>query len=130
MPRLPRIIDASRLALALEGHQRALDLLVVLELDLEQPDELDGQSGGARDADEAVLVGREDLLHVAVGDEVAHGRATVAGHDHASGIRQRDVVVPCGASTAAPGGSERPDGSRVGAWVERNSVKDEDPGTR
>ena len=40
------------------------------------------------------------------------------------------IVVPCGASIAAPGGSVRPDGSSVGAWAERNSVKDEDPGTR
>ena len=75
--------------LALERHDGALDLLVVLELDLVEPDELDGDAGGAGDADDAVLVGREDLLHVAVGDDVAHGRAAVAGHDDAAVEEQR-----------------------------------------
>ena len=54
------------------GRAGALDLLVVLELDLEQPDELDGEPGGAGDADAGVLVGREHLLDVALGDDVAH----------------------------------------------------------
>ena len=42
------------------------------------------------DADAGVLVGVEDLLDVALGDEVAHGRAAVAGHDDAAGERERD----------------------------------------
>src|SRR5207253_1599557 len=37
--------------LALEAECRALELLVVLELDLEQADHLDGEAGGAGDAD-------------------------------------------------------------------------------
>ena len=48
--------------LALQGQQRALDLLVVLELDLEELDQLDGEAGRAGDADGGVVVGGEDLL--------------------------------------------------------------------
>jgi len=73
--------------LALEREQGALDLLVVLELDLEQLHDLDGQAGGARDPDGGVLVGGEDLVHVAVGDQVAHGGAAVPRHDDPAVIR-------------------------------------------
>ena len=76
--------------LALQRQQRALDLLVVLELDLEELDQLDRDAGGAGDADGGVLVGREDLLHVAVGDDVAHGGPAVAGHHHAAVEGGRD----------------------------------------
>ena len=62
----------------------------MLELDLEQPDDLDGQPGGARDADAGELVGREDLLDVALGDDVAHGRSPVTRHDDAAGEGRRD----------------------------------------
>jgi hypothetical protein len=62
----------------------------VLELDLEQPHHLDGDAGTAGDADGGVLVGREDLLDVALGDDVAHRGAPVTGDDHAAGERRRD----------------------------------------
>ena len=52
----------------------------MLELDLEQPDDLDGQSGCARDTDQRVVVGSEHLLDVALRDEVARGRSPIAGH--------------------------------------------------
>ena len=84
MPRLPRISAASRLALPSMESVRALDLLVVLELGLEQPDQLDREARGAGDADRGELVGREDLLDVALGDDVAHRGPPVAGHHHAA----------------------------------------------
>ena len=76
--------------LAVEREHRALDLLVVLQLDLEQPDQLDADAGRAGDADQRVRVGGVDLLDVAAGDQVAHGGPAVAGHDHAVGVGQRD----------------------------------------
>ena len=76
--------------LAVHRQRGALDLLVVLELDLEQPDHLDGEPGRAGDADHGELVGREDLLDVALGDDVAHRGAPVAGHDDAAGEGGRD----------------------------------------
>jgi hypothetical protein len=62
----------------------------VLELDLEQPDHLDGDARGSGDGDRGELVGLEDLLHVALGDQVAHGGPTVAGHDDTGGVDDRD----------------------------------------
>ena len=38
------------------------------------------------DADAGMLVGGEHLLDAALGDEVAHRRAPVAGHHHAVGL--------------------------------------------
>ena len=70
--------------LAVQGELGALDLLVVLELDLVQPDDLDRDAGRAGDADQAVVVGGEHLLDVALGDQVAHGGAPVAGHHDAA----------------------------------------------
>ena len=75
--------------LALQGELRALDLLEVLELQLEELDHLHRQPGGAGDADRRVLVGGEDLLDVALRDDVAHGRPAVAGQHHAAGERGR-----------------------------------------
>src|SRR5437763_1543183 len=64
--------------LAVEAQRRALELLVVLQLDLEQADHLDSEPRGARDPDDAELVGLENLLDVALGDDVAHRGAAVA----------------------------------------------------
>ena len=75
--------------LALEGEGRALDLLVVLELHLEEPDHLDRHAGRPGDGDRREAVGREDLLHGVVGDDVARRGAPVAGHHHAVGVAQR-----------------------------------------
>ena len=69
--RLLRTIWLSWLALPSRRELLALDLLVVLELELEELDHLDGRAGGAGDGDARVAVGREDLLDVAVADEVA-----------------------------------------------------------
>ena len=64
--------------LALERQRAALELLVVLELDLEQPDDLEPHPGHAGDADARVLVRAEDLLDVTLRDEVAGCRPPVA----------------------------------------------------
>ena len=89
MPRLPRISADEPVGLAVHRERGALDLLVVLELGLEQPHHLDREAGGAGDADRGELVGREDLLDVALGDDVAHRGPAVTGHDHAAGERRR-----------------------------------------
>ena len=76
--------------LAVHRERRALDLLVVLELGLEEPHHLDRETGGAGDADHGVLVGREDLLDVALGDDVAHRGAAITRHHDAAGERRGD----------------------------------------
>src|SRR5699024_1485203 len=75
--------------LPLEGEEGALDLLVVLELELEEPHEVDGQARRAGDSDGGVRVGREHLLDLAVGDRRAHRRPPVTGHDDAAGVGER-----------------------------------------
>ena len=84
--RLPRTIIDSWLALPSRLSDDALDLLVVLELQLEQPDHLHGGPGGTGDRDAAVAVGLHDLLHGPMGDEVAGRGPAVAGHHHAVGV--------------------------------------------
>ena len=79
---------AQLVGLALEAEDDALDLLVVLELGLEEPDHLDRRPGGAGDGHRRVAVGREDLLHGPVGDGVPLGGPPVAGHDDAVGEAQ------------------------------------------
>jgi hypothetical protein len=74
--------------LALQRECGALDLLVVLELHLEEADHLDGHTGRAGDGHGGIAVGREDLLHGVVGDDIAGSGPTVARHDHAVGIAQ------------------------------------------
>ena len=86
-----RTICDELVGLALEAERRALDLLVVLELELEELDHLDGRAGGAGDGDARVAVGREDLLDGAVADEVARGGPPVAGHHHAVGVADGDA---------------------------------------
>ena len=129
MPRLPRISAESRLALPSIDSVDPLDLLVVLELGLEQPHHLDREAGGAGDADAGVLVGREDLLDVALGDDVAHRGAPVAGHHHAAGERRghdrRAVRRQVGG--AAPGQARRA-GSRSGDRWPGSRRSDEVPG--
>ena len=56
--------------LALEAQRLALDLLVVLELELEEPDHLDGRAGGAGDGHARPAVGGEHLLDRAVADQL------------------------------------------------------------
>ena len=90
MPRLAADQGGEPVGLAVHRQRHALDLLVVLELGLEQPDHLDREAGRAGDADAGVLVGREDLLDVALGDDVAHRGAPVAGHHDAAGEGRRD----------------------------------------
>ena len=92
--------------LAVEGEHGALDLLVVLELDLEQPDHLDREAGGAGDADRGELVGLEDLLDVALGDDVAHRGAPVAGHHDAAADGRRDDRGGVRASPAPADGGQ------------------------
>ncbi len=62
----------------------------MLEFDLEQPDKLDGEARRAGDTDARMLVGLEDLLDVALGDDVAHRGAAVAGHHDAAGVGHRN----------------------------------------
>ena len=80
----------SWLALTFDGEAAAFDLLVVLELELEQPHHLDGRTCGAGDADHRMRVGGEHLFHVAMRDEVARGGSAVAGHEHTVAVAQRD----------------------------------------
>ena len=80
---------AELVGLALEAEGHALDLLVVLELGLEELDHLDRRPGGAGDGDRRVPVGGKDLLHGAMGDDVALGGAAVSCHHHAVGEAQR-----------------------------------------
>ncbi len=76
--------------LALQGELGPLDLLEVLKLQLEELDHLHGQPGRTGDTHRRVLVGREDLLDVALRDHVAHGRPPVTGQDDAAGEGRRD----------------------------------------
>ena len=108
MGRCSRTIWPSWLALPSRLRRDALDLLVVLELGLEEPDHLDRRAGRAGDGDRRVPVGREDLLHGPVGDDVALGGPAVAGHHHAVGVAQGHHR---GAVAAPPG----PRAGRVGA---------------
>jgi hypothetical protein len=71
--------------LAFERELGAFDLLVVLEFDLVQPHDLDGQAGRARDADQGVVVTGEHLLDVTLGDQVSGGRAAVTSHHDTTG---------------------------------------------
>ena len=77
--------------LALEAERGAFDLLVVLELELEQPHHLHRRPRGAGDRDRAVAVGLDHLLHRPMADQVARGRPAVAGHHHPVGEAQRDA---------------------------------------
>ena len=82
---------AELVGLALQAQRDALDLLVVLQLQLEQLHHLHGRAGGAGDGDAAVAVGREHLLHRAAADEVARGGPPVTGHDDAVRVGERDA---------------------------------------
>ena len=75
--------------------------------------------GGAGDADAGELVGGEDLLDVALGDDVAHRGAPVTGHHHAARERRGDDrgAVRREVGRRCPRGSERRLGSRSGACV-------------
>ena len=74
---------AELVGLALEAQGGALDLLVVLEVELEQPDHLHRRSRRACDRNTGMTIGREDLLHRVVADEVAGGCPPIARHHHA-----------------------------------------------
>ena len=76
--------------LSLQAQGEPFNLLVVLELDLEQADHLDGEAGRPGDGHGRVAVGREHLLHGPVGDGVALGRPPVAGHHDPVGEAQGD----------------------------------------
>ena len=79
----------------------------MLELDLEQASHLDREAGGAGDADARVLVGLEDLLDVALRNDVAHRGAAVAGHDHTAverGGHDRGAVRDAGELTGGGAG--------------------------
>src|SRR5690348_8689663 len=68
--------------LPVQRHRPALDLLVVHQLDREQPGELVPEAAGARVGISGEVVAAEHLLQVPLGDEVPHGGPPVAGqHD-------------------------------------------------
>jgi hypothetical protein len=110
--------------LALQRQGRALDLLVVLQLQLEEADHLDGRSGGPGDGDARVVVGGEHLLDGAVADQVAGGGPAVTGHDHAVGVpdgHHRGAVgdlqvvgVALGGGPGQTGSGEQPGEVRAG----------------
>ncbi len=72
------------------------------------------------DGDRASSGRREDLLHGPVGDEVAHGGAAVAGHDHAVGVAQGDDRGGVGGG-GERGGSGRGGRSVLGAGLAQES---------
>ena len=74
---------------ALQAQRHALDLLVVLELELEDLDHLHRRTGRTGDGDGAEAIGLDHLLHRAVADPVAGGGSTVTRHHHAAGDAHR-----------------------------------------
>ena len=109
--------------LALEREPVAGDLLVVLELELEQLDDLDGLPGGAGDRDHREVVGREDLLHRLVGDREALGRPPVPAEDHPGRelerhdgrpVRRRDVGADAGGDGRVSGRLRRTRSKKLG----------------
>ena len=108
--------------LALEGQPVARELLVVLELELEQPHDLDGLAGRARDRDRGEVVGGEDLLHLRVGDRVPRGGAAVARHHDAVGEPQAEDGGPLRRPRRALL-SWSEDGSASGCWRRSSSTK-------
>ena len=110
--RLLRTIMRQLVGLALEAERRALDLLVVLELELEQLDHLHGRAGGAGDGD-AASSGRPGTTFSIVRWLIRLPRRgpPVAGHDHAVGVAHGDarwcawvMVSGVGAATSAVAG--------------------------
>ena len=77
---------AELVGLALEREVLALDLLVVLQLELEEGHHLDRGAGGTGDGHARPAVGGEHLLDGAVADEVAGGGPPVTRHDHPVGV--------------------------------------------
>src|SRR5262245_36969906 len=76
--------------LALQREPVTRDLLVVLELELEQLDDLDGLPGCAGDRDHGEIVRREDLLHPLVSDGESLGGPAVTAEHHTRAELQRD----------------------------------------
>src|SRR5450755_714302 len=72
------------ICLALKGKRGALQLLVVLELNLKEAHEFDRETSRAGNADARMFVGLKHLFDVALGDDVAHRRSPVARHDDAA----------------------------------------------
>ncbi len=142
--------------LALQGQDPALKLLVVLQLNLEQPDEIYPDAGHPRDPDAGELVAAEDLLDVPLRDHVPGRGAPIAGHHDATiegsgndrgavAVARRSpvittppskeaatIVVPCGSSLARPLGTLSPPdpGSSPGAAEPRSSLNEEVPALR
>jgi hypothetical protein len=82
----------------------SLDLLVVLQLGLEQPNDFRGLAGGAGDGHRAGLVRRKDLVDALVGDGEALGGATVPRHHDSVGERERQDRRPVNRPRAGHGG--------------------------
>src|SRR5215469_4189806 len=78
------------IGLAFQRERPALDLLVMLELDLKQPDKVNAYPGHAGDPDTGVLVAAEDLLDIPLRNHAAGGRPPVADHHHAAVERGSD----------------------------------------
>ena len=116
---------ASRLALPTNESGALLDLLVVFQFDLEQPDHLYRDAGRTGDSDDRELVGRIDLLDVTLRDDVAHGGSPIAGHHDATRKVAATIVVPCGTRSPAPAEAFRWLGSTLGATRAAKSVNDE-----
>ena len=105
---------AQLVGLALQAQHDALDLLVVLELGLEQPDHLHRRTSGPGDGHGRVAVGGKDLLHGPVGNGVSLGGPTIARHDHAVGKTECSHRRAVADVTQAGGGQGRAEG-RPGA---------------
>ncbi len=117
--------------LALQREGGALHLLEVLQLQLEQLHHLHRQPRGARNTHGGVLVGGKDLLDVPLRDDVAHRRPPVPGQHHtAREGRCHDRGAVRRLHGTPTGGSGRLPGNCSGAWSDRKSMNDDDPGVR
>ncbi len=112
--------------LAFETQPRPFDLLIVLELGLEELDELDRHAGGACNRNRGVAVGRIDLLHPLVGDDVAGCGAPVTCHDHAVGEGERQHGGRFGDLERGPRLLDRPFGAHPACLEQREKARSRD----
>ncbi|KDQ05190.1 hypothetical protein EN35_09260 [Rhodococcus qingshengii] len=78
------------IGLAVEREWDAFDLLVMFELDREEPDQFDCDPGRTGNTRSRVVVRDVHLLHVTAGDEIAHRRSAITREQNTTRIADRD----------------------------------------
>ena len=93
----------------------------MLQLHLEQSHKFDRDTRDTGNPDDRVLVGTEDLLDVALGDQVAHGGPAIAGHHNPTveGRGNDRGAVRGQVRTQAAGPRQRFGGNALGEACER-----------